>query len=66
MPDSVNLRQVRKRRARDDAARKAAENRARFGEAKRDATLRTAREAQEAKRIESHRRERNRDGDAQM
>ncbi len=49
MAETVNLRQVRKRKAREEAASKAADNRARFGQPKADRKLREA-EASRAER----------------
>ncbi|MBB4085817.1 DUF4169 family protein [Sphingomonas carotinifaciens] len=45
MGEVVNLRQARKRRARDDAAVTAAENRARFGRTRSEVAAERAEEA---------------------
>lgn len=42
MAETINLRQVRKRKAREEAASKAADNRARFGQPKAERKLREA------------------------
>ena len=53
MAEIVNLRRVKKQRARDDAAQAAAENRARFGRGKAERA---------AERLERARAERTLDG----
>jgi len=53
----VNLRRARKRKARQDARAEADANAARHGEAKPVRSLREAREALEARRLEGHRRD---------
>lgn len=50
MSDIVNLRQLRKRRAREEAEAKAAANRARFGERKAPRDQRQA-ESERAQRV---------------
>ena len=57
MGDVVNLNRFRKRRARDEDERRAAENRVRFGRTKadRDKAARTAEKA--AKELEGERKE---------
>jgi hypothetical protein len=55
MSDPVNLRQVRKRKQRDDAARRAADNRVRFGRSGTDRRLAEAMGAIEERRHAGHR-----------
>ncbi|MHA1528557.1 MAG: DUF4169 family protein [Alphaproteobacteria bacterium] len=57
----VNLRRARKQKAREEARAEADASAARHGEAKPVRTLREAREALEARRLEGHRREDSRD-----
>lgn len=53
----VNLRRARKQKAREDVRAEAGANAARHGVAKAVRSLRQAREAQEARRLDGHRRE---------
>ena len=64
MSEIVNLRQARKRRAREAARREAAGNRVRFGTPKAVKERQAALDAQEARRLEGHRRARREDDDA--
>jgi hypothetical protein len=50
MADPINLNKARKARARDDAQRRAAENRVRFGRGKAEKTASTL-EAERARRL---------------
>lgn len=56
MADIINLRRVRKDRARAEKDAKAAENRVRFGRTKEEKRLAEARERLAERRIEAHRR----------
>ncbi|GJD34610.1 DUF4169 family protein [Methylobacterium aerolatum] len=62
MGEIVNLRQVRKARARAEAETKAEENRIAFGRPKKAKTLQQKRKALEETRHEGHRLERPEDG----
>ena len=57
MGEIVNLRMARKRKAREDAARDAEQNRITFGRSKNERKLTEAERALEAKKLEAHRRE---------
>ena len=57
MGEIVNLRMARKRKAREDAARNAEQNRITFGRTKHERELTEAERALEAKKLEAHRRE---------
>jgi Domain of unknown function (DUF4169) len=56
MTEIVSLRRARKRRAREAASQEAAGNRVRFGTPKELRARKTALDAQEARRLEGHRR----------
>jgi hypothetical protein len=58
MAEIINLRQVRKARARSEAEAKAEENRIAFGRPKKAKTLQQKRKAMEETRHEGHRLER--------
>jgi hypothetical protein len=58
MSDLVNLRLVRKRRAREAADRLAAEQRARFGRSKAETQAEAERRALAARVLDGHRRDR--------
>lgn len=60
MVEIVNLRQVRKRKARDGRERAAEENRARFGRSKADVMLERAQRALDEARHEAHSRDTHR------
>jgi len=53
----VNLRLARKRKARDDAGREAAERRAQFGQPKVEAEAEAKRRELAARALEGHRRD---------
>ncbi|TVR10030.1 MAG: DUF4169 family protein [Salinarimonadaceae bacterium] len=53
----VNLRLARKRKAREEAEAKAADNRVKFGRAKAEKSLTAATKALDGKKLEAHRRE---------
>ncbi|MGP1356227.1 DUF4169 family protein [Roseicyclus sp.] len=53
----LSLSRARKTRARDDRKRKADENAARFGRTRAEREAEAARAAQEAARLEAHRRD---------
>ncbi|WP_048648160.1 DUF4169 family protein [Nitratireductor soli] len=55
MGDLVNLRQERKRKARDEKERRAAENRVLHGRSKAETTLEAAKKALSVSRFEAHR-----------
>ena len=57
MADVVNLRQFRKRSARDEAAKAAEENRARFGRSKADKAREKAEKASARNFLDGHRRD---------
>ena len=57
MADIVNLRQARKRKEREGREARAAENRAAFGRPKAERELANAREDQERRRLDGHRRD---------
>lgn len=57
MGDVVNLRRVRKGRARAEAERRAQENRVAFGRSKSEKQAAAAQAALEAKSLEGHRRD---------
>jgi hypothetical protein len=57
MADIVNLRTVRKRKAREDKAETAAQNRITFGRTKAEKDLTKAREEQAAKLLDGHKRD---------
>lgn len=57
MGDVVNLRRFRKRRSREDAARRAEENRANHGQSGAVRKLRKAEEEMAARRLDAHRRD---------
>ncbi|MCG6121362.1 MAG: DUF4169 family protein [Microvirga sp.] len=57
----VNLRLARKRKAREDAEAKAADNRVKFGRAKAEKSLSAARETLAEKKLEAHKRDRGDD-----
>ncbi len=59
--DIINLRQVRKRKARRDRQEHAAENRTRFGRTKAEREVESARSDKALRDIEGHRREKPRD-----
>ncbi|MCF4164314.1 DUF4169 family protein [Zavarzinia compransoris] len=63
MAEIVNLRRVRKAKARAEAATTAAENRARFGRPAAERKLEAARDALTEKRHEGHRLDRRGEGD---
>lgn len=63
MGEVVNLRTVRKRKAREDAARQADASRARHGIGKAERTSVEAARQAEARRLDGHRRERAGSGD---
>lgn len=63
MADIVNLRQARKRRARDAARREGDANAAKHGRRKDDRDRDAAATALEARRLDGHRRERDRGED---
>ncbi len=54
MAETVNLRQVRKRKAREEEAAKAADNRARFGQPKAERGKREAEATRAARALEAH------------
>jgi hypothetical protein len=56
MAEIVNLRTVRKRKAKADKDAKAAQNRTKFGQTKAARTLKDAQEAQDAARLDDHKR----------
>jgi hypothetical protein len=65
MSDIVNLRRVRKAKARAAAADQAAENRARFGATKAERVQNAATQDLERRRLDGYRRERDsKNGDA--
>lgn len=57
MADTVNLRQARKRKARDEKDAKAAQNRVAFGRTKTERGVSDAKNAIDIKRIDSHKRD---------
>ncbi len=57
MGEIVNLRQARKRKAREEAETTASENRIKFGLSRRDKKLAAARLDLEQRQLEAHRRE---------
>ena len=57
MAEIVNLRTVRKRKARDEKAETAAQNRVVFGRTKAEKDLTTAKGEQAAKKLDGHKRE---------
>jgi hypothetical protein len=57
MGELVNLRAVRKRRAREEAGRQADANRALFGRAKAERDAEAERRARESRALDGHRRE---------
>jgi hypothetical protein len=57
MGDVVNLRRVRKQKARDQQESQAAANRAKFGESKASRNLATAEQQQVTSRLDAHKRE---------
>ncbi len=59
MTEPVNLRRHRKRRAREEKERLAAENRVRFGTPKAETARREAVVALESRRLDGKRRERD-------
>lgn len=61
--DVVNLRQFRKRKARDEAEREAADNRVKFGRKKSEKQLTESERARDAARLEGHRLGGSDDGD---
>lgn len=61
MSEVVNLRTVRKRKARDAARRDGTETAARLGEGAAEKRLRTAEEMREQRRLDGHRVEGHRD-----
>ena len=61
MTQPINLRQFRKKKAREDKARQAETNRVQFGAPKAQRDLEKAREAKRKAALEAHKRE---DGDA--
>jgi hypothetical protein len=63
MADIINLRLHRKRKAREDAAKLAAENRVRHGRTKAEKQRETAENAEAARRLEGLRREPGEDHD---
>lgn len=58
MADIVNLNQVRKAKARDEAKRRAEENRAKFGRGKADKDVVHRLETKAERALDAHRRER--------
>jgi hypothetical protein len=61
MAEIVNLNRARKQKARSVDKTRAAENRALHGRTKAEKALEEARRAQEAERLEAHRREERED-----
>ena len=57
MAEIINLRRARKGKAREAAAEKAAENRARFGKPKHERQQQQAEGARATKALEGHKRE---------
>jgi len=57
MTQPINLRQFRKKKAREDKARQAETNRVQFGTPKAQRELEKAREAKRKAALESHKRE---------
>lgn len=57
MAEIVNLRKMRKAKARSEAETKASQNRAKFGVAKPERRKREAEEALAKRRLEAHRRD---------
>ena len=57
MADIINLRTARKRKARDEKAEKAAQNRIVFGRTKAEKDLTLAEAEQAAKKLDGHKRE---------
>ena len=57
MGDVVNLRQIRKAKARTDRSRLAAENRAKFGRTKAERMAQSAEQERQARLIDGARRE---------
>lgn len=55
MSKIINLRQVRKSRARDTARRQGDENAARFGRTKAEIAAEKAESARESRRLDAHR-----------
>ena len=62
MADIINLRQARKRKARDAAARHAAENRARFGRTPAEKAREAAAEEESRRKLDQLRREKPEEG----
>lgn len=58
MGDTINLKLVRKRKARAEAEEQAARNRAAHGRSKDDKELSEARAAKAARELDGHKRER--------
>ncbi len=58
MSDVVNLRLARKRKARDDAERQAAERRRQFGRSKAEVAIELERRAVAERALDGHRRDR--------
>jgi hypothetical protein len=61
--DVVNLRQFRKRKARNEAEREAADNRVKFGRKKSEKEITERERARDAARLEGHRRDTQEGGD---
>ncbi|PPB80042.1 uncharacterized protein DUF4169 [Albidovulum inexpectatum] len=57
MAKIVNLRTIRKRRAREEDTKRAAENAARFGRTKAQKTLEETRAELSRRRLDAHRRD---------
>jgi Domain of unknown function (DUF4169) len=57
MADIINLRRVRKVKARTDKEMVAAENRLKFGQAKSERKLKDALQQQSEKKLDAHKRE---------
>ena len=57
MADIINLRTARKRKARDEKAETAAQNRVVFGRTKAEKDLTMAKGEQAAKKLDGHKRE---------
>ena len=64
MVEIVNLRQARKRKERDERARAAEENRAKFGRTEADKKLTLREKTREDRRLEGHKRAHDDDPDA--
>ena len=54
MSEIVNLRLARKRKAREDAEREAAQRRARFGQTKTQTSAEAERRARDARNLDGH------------